>query len=225
MTDGTSEGVTVSGGSFYSTPTASVTKQNSTFYGIKIGADTCQIKCTPTDGIKAGDIIYVTAFISGASETKSAVVTIAFDGGTAEILNGIDTSDGQEYSFADCKSGYHFSSDDGMSTEYHSYESETTATYFDLARCKGVSIVTTTDSDGNTTSTTSSSGTTLYINKIEVVRETSSTAITSTTSDSEVLSTEYYTLSGAKVTEPVKGITIVKEQLSDGSVRTSKIVK
>ena len=57
------------------------------------------------------------------------------------------------------------------------------------------------------------------------VTYTTSTAITSTTSDSEILSTEYYTLSGAKVTEPVKGITIVKEQLSDGTVRTSKIVK
>lgn len=53
----------------------------------------------------------------------------------------------------------------------------------------------------------------------------SGNAISSVSVSATVLSTEYYTLSGAKVTEPVKGITIVKEQLSDGSVRTSKIVK
>lgn len=223
--EGTSEGVTVSGGSFYCTPSAAVAKQNSKFYGIKIGADSCKIKCTPTGGIKAGDIIYVTAFVSGASADKSAVVTIAFDGGTAAILNGIDTSDGNEYSFADCKSGYHFSTESGMSTEHHTYEGEATASYFNLARCKGVSIVTSTDSDGNTTYTTSSSGTTVFINKIEVVREVGSTQISSLATNAEVVSTEYYTLSGAKVTEPGKGITIVKQLLSDGKVVTSKVIK
>lgn len=41
-------------------------------------------------------------------------------------------------------------------------------------------------------------------------------------SSAEVVKTEYFSLSGARVAEPVKGVNIVKQTLGDGSVRTSK---
>ena len=41
-------------------------------------------------------------------------------------------------------------------------------------------------------------------------------------SSAEGVKTEYFSLSGARVAEPVKGVNIVKQTLGDGSVRTSK---
>lgn len=51
------------------------------------------------------------------------------------------------------------------------------------------------------------------------------TPIASVDADVEVISSEYYTLSGAKVSEPAKGVNILVEKLSDGTMRTTKIVK
>lgn len=50
------------------------------------------------------------------------------------------------------------------------------------------------------------------------------TGIDALSADYEVVATEYYTISGAKVDEPQKGINIVKETLSNGTVVTSKVV-
>jgi hypothetical protein len=46
-----------------------------------------------------------------------------------------------------------------------------------------------------------------------------------TNSDVIVVKTEYFTTTGAKLEEPIKGINIVKETMSDGKVVTSKIIK
>lgn len=54
--------------------------------------------------------------------------------------------------------------------------------------------------------------------------ECDSTAIVDTSVDAEVVATEYYTISGAKVSEPAKGVNIVKETLSNGTIVTSKII-
>lgn len=51
------------------------------------------------------------------------------------------------------------------------------------------------------------------------------TSVESESSIAEVISVEYTSLSGVKSAEPFKGINIVKEILSDGSVRITKIVK
>lgn len=51
------------------------------------------------------------------------------------------------------------------------------------------------------------------------------TPVASVDADVEVISSEYYTLSGAKVSEPAKGVNILVEKLSDGTMRTTKIVK
>lgn len=46
-----------------------------------------------------------------------------------------------------------------------------------------------------------------------------------TTSDVTVVKTEYFTTTGAKLEEPVKGINIVKETMSNGKVVITKIIK
>lgn len=53
---------------------------------------------------------------------------------------------------------------------------------------------------------------------------TESTGLDAPEADYEVVSTEYYTISGAKVDEPQKGVNIVKETLSNGTVVTSKVI-
>lgn len=69
------------------------------------------------------------------------------------------------------------------------------------------------------------SGINIYYIKVAYASNNNSNAISSLATDAEVVSTEYYTLSGAKVTEPGKGVTIVKQLLSDGKVVTSKVIK
>lgn len=61
--------------------------------------------------------------------------------------------------------------------------------------------------------------------KVQKCKSKLSTPIASVDSDVEVVSSEYYDLKGVKVSEMVKGINIVVEKLSDGTVRTTKVVK
>ncbi len=50
------------------------------------------------------------------------------------------------------------------------------------------------------------------------------TALRPVTTDSEVVATDYFTLSGSKFSTPQKGINIVRRTLSDGTVQTDKVV-
>lgn len=60
---------------------------------------------------------------------------------------------------------------------------------------------------------------------IEKCKSNISTPIATVNSDAEVVSCEYYDINGVKIGEMAKGINIVVEKLSDGTVRTSKVVK
>ncbi len=51
------------------------------------------------------------------------------------------------------------------------------------------------------------------------------TAISNITTDAEVVSVEYFNLSGAKISEPAKGITLEKTTYSDGTTSVNKILK
>ena len=50
-------------------------------------------------------------------------------------------------------------------------------------------------------------------------------AISSVESAAEVVAEEYYTVSGVRVAEMVPGLNLVKQTLSDGSVKTVKVIK
>lgn len=50
------------------------------------------------------------------------------------------------------------------------------------------------------------------------------TALRPVKTDADVVSTDYYTLSGSKFSTPQKGINIVRRTLSDGTVQTDKVV-
>ena len=71
-------------------------------------------------------------------------------------------------------------------------------------------------SQGNSTSTRVSA-------VIYEVKDTS-TPVIEVNSDVEVVATEYYSVSGVVSVTPQKGINIVKETLSDGSIRTRKLI-
>ena len=56
------------------------------------------------------------------------------------------------------------------------------------------------------------------------VKEESATAVALPVSDASVVSTDYVSLSGQILAAPQRGVNIVRQTLSDGSVRTTKIV-
>jgi len=71
-------------------------------------------------------------------------------------------------------------------------------------------------SQGNSTSTRVSA-------VIYEVKDTS-TPVVNINSEVEIVATEYYSVSGVVSVTPQKGINIVKETLSDGSIRTRKLI-
>lgn len=60
--------------------------------------------------------------------------------------------------------------------------------------------------------------------KIEFFLASSASALRPVKTDADVVSTDYYTLSGSKFSTPQKGINIVRRTLSDGTVQTDKVV-
>lgn len=58
-----------------------------------------------------------------------------------------------------------------------------------------------------------------------VLAEGDGNAISSVESAAEVVAEEYYTVSGIRVAEMVPGLNLVKQTLSDGSVKTVKVIK
>lgn len=54
--------------------------------------------------------------------------------------------------------------------------------------------------------------------------QTTTTPVVNINVDTDVVSTVYYTLTGAQVDEPQKGINIVKQTLTDGSTRVVKVL-
>lgn len=58
-----------------------------------------------------------------------------------------------------------------------------------------------------------------------ILSEGGDSAISSVESAAEVVAEEYYTVSGIRVAEMVPGLNLVKQTLSDGSVKTVKVIK
>lgn len=193
------DGIAVSGGKVslvLTSGSSAVVGVASNLYGIKVGKSDDAITCTPTGGFVTGDVVSFTGFIKNGS-TKYATVKVTEGDATSSSTVGT--------SFADISSGGAYYVDGNPSTQ----------TYTITADCSYISI-------------SRSGGTTMYIQSIVVTRAEStgsSDAISSVATDSEVVSVEYYTLSGAKVAEPVKGINIVRTTYSNGQVVTSKVIK
>jgi hypothetical protein len=62
--------------------------------------------------------------------------------------------------------------------------------------------------------------------KLEYLGKTAPTAISKVNNDSQAaaISTAYFTVNGARVAAPQKGINIVKKTLSDGTVKVQKVL-
>lgn len=212
-------GISVSGGlltlelSTGSSTGAVVDKK--TLYGIKIASTEQYILCNPTEPLQGGDVIYVTGFIN--SEGGAASTKVVFDEITVDETLYLDfDDDASESSFANL-------ADDGVEEasikSYMIPYGTDTYDYFLLKR-----IIT---SDGTATA--------LLISDIEIVRtgnnytpesgeEDGSTALP-TVEGKETVSVEYFTLTGAKVGEPAKGVNIVRTTYSDGTIATTKLFK
>ena len=72
------------------------------------------------------------------------------------------------------------------------------------------------NTNGSVTCVTTKISVEVYTNKVI------SAAVKNVSSSASVVSTEYYSLTGAMSATPVRGINIVKQTLSDGSTRYSK---
>ena len=230
------DGIEVSGGKVQLTLDSSssqVVGSAGGFYGIKVGKSADEIVCTPTNGFSAGDVVVFTGFIKNGA---SKVATVKVTEGDSSSSSTVGTS------FADITEGGDYYVDGNPNSQNYTVTAD--CSYITIARSgsttmyiQSIEVIRPDNSDSSDDDSTSegdSSDSTSDGDSSDSTDDSSSegdssddsgNAISSVSVSATVLSTEYYTLSGAKVTEPVKGITIVKEQLSDGSVRTSKIVK
>lgn len=181
--------------------------------------------CTPTNGLKAGDVITVTGFLSSGDEAKSATVKISYDDTESySFVTGYDEATFK--GFTDLKnggSGYN----PGTEPNTAVFVVENDAKKFSLKR----------NSAGSSGGASSA-----FIVSVVVTRggsaetpeapETPDTPIVPDDSpisdiqiEASVVAVEYYTLTGSKVDAPVKGLNIVKTFYSDNTTSIRTIVK
>lgn len=202
------------------TPVKEAYEVKADFPILKIGSSDDVVTVAPTGGLKAGDIITVKGFLSNGQETKNATLKIAYDGGSYKNETGFDAETSKGFpDIKDGVSGFNPGTEPGDIV----FVVENEATNFTLKRN---SISPNTDIKYGAT--------TVFLVSIVITREASSetpgeggdeepNSISKV--EAEVISVEYFTLTGVKVDEPTKGINIVKTTYSDNSVKTQTIVK
>lgn len=211
--------VSVTGGTFSGTlregKTGLIVSQNG-YYAFKMqGGDSETFVCTPTDGLQEGDIISITGFVSSGDAGKSAIVKLSYDDTDSYAFPDEYDAETNNGGFTDLKEGGYNS---GSEPNTFTYKVPAAATKFLLKRNSAGTgsatsgfVVSVTVTRGASPETPGEGGDEEpnSISKVEA----------------EVISVEYFTLTGVKVDEPTKGINIVKTYYSDNTTTTTTLVK
>lgn len=193
-------------------------EEKSSYVVLKVGSSDNIVKVTPTGGLKAGDVITVTGFVSSGKIEKSATLKISYD--DSESYSWVTGYDEATFKgFPDLKEGgYNPGTEPGTAV----YVVENDATSFSLKR----------NSAGSTGGATSAFVTSIVITRSAASGETPETPVEPDVTpindiqiEAQVVAVEYFTLAGAKVDEPVKGINIVKTYYSNNTTTTTTLVK
>lgn len=213
--------VSVTGGTFSGTlregKTGLIVSQ-ADYYAFKMQGGDETFVCTPTDGLQEGDIISITGFVSSGDAGKSAIVKLSYDDTDSYAFPDEYDAETNNGGFTDLKEGGYNS---GSEPNTFTYKVPAAATKFLLKRNSAgtggatsafvISIVITRGAASGETPETPVEPDDSPINDIQI--------------EAQVVAVEYFTLAGAKVDEPVKGINIVKTYYSDNTTTTTTLVK